>query len=438
MRCLFAPLGLAILFTHLLLASAQAAAPLSAVPMVDSRPVVPSRLTLAAAITLAFQGNPGLRAATRDVDIAAAQRIQAGTRPNPALSYLSEGLQNDRRTTTVQVDQTIELGGKRGARVASAEREREIASADLASYRSELRADVVTAFFDVLTAQERLLLAQGSEQLSQQAIKVASHRVIAGKISPVEETRARVAGASSRIELNQAANQLAQARARLAATWGSTAPLSVEVEAPEQPPGVHPSTAELLAHVPAAPRVARARLEIDRQKARADVERSRRIPDLTISLGSKRDEQLGLRQTVVGLSVPIPLFDRNQGNLLSALRRADKAKDELLAAESSVSVELAQASLRLSAATSELNILRTEILPGAQSAYDVGVRGFELGKFSFLEVLDAQRTLFQAKTQYVRALGESHRAASDIERIVGTVEQHGRLTSPSVQDQEPK
>jgi cobalt-zinc-cadmium efflux system outer membrane protein len=66
-----------------------------------------------------------------------------------------------------------------------------------------------------------------------------------------------------------------------------------------------------------------------------------------------------------------------------------------------------------------LAILREEILPGAQSAYEAAGKGFEAGKFSFLDVLDAQRTLFQAKTQYVRALGDSHRAAADIERIVG-------------------
>jgi len=89
---------------------------------------------------------------------------------------------------------------------------------------------------------------------------------------------------------------------------------------------------------------------------------------------------------------------------------------------------LAQASLRLNAAVSELGILRSEILPGAQSAYEASAKGFELGKFSFLDVLDAQRTLFQAKTQYVRALAESHRAAADIERIIGNEVPHGRLT----------
>ena len=436
MRSLFIPIGLALLCAQPWLAAAQAPDQISAIPNADGTLFASPPLTLEAAIRRAFQSNPGLRAAGRDLDIAAGQRVQAGAIPNPQLSYLSEGVKKDARTTTVQINQAIELGGKRGARITLAERERDLASADLASYRSALRADVVTAFFDVLIAQERLLLAQASQELSQKVTGAASRRVIAGKISPVEETRARVAEASTKIELSQAGNDLALAKRRLAATWGSLAPFEGVVETPVAPVGAHLTTVELLSHLSFAPQIARARSEIARQAATAEVERSRRFPDLTISLGSKRDEQAGIRQTVVGLAVPFPLFDRNQGNVLSALRRTDKARDELLAVQNNLSVELVQASLRLNGARSEIDILRNEILPGAQSAYEAGMKGFELGKFSFLDVLDAQRTLFQAKTQYVRALAESHRAAADIERIVGNVEQHGRLTSPQLKNKE--
>lgn len=438
MRIQFVPLGLAVLFLQPISAVAQSA-PVSSTPPstivsdMDERGVT---LSLAAAIERAFQYNPGLRAVQRDIDIAQGQRIQAGKMPNPEVSYLREGQQKEQRTTTVQINQEIELGGKRAARIASAERERDIALADVASYRAGLRADVVTAFFDVLAAQERLRLAQASQELSQRATGAAARRVLAGKVSPIEETRARVAEASTKIELSQSANELALAKQRLSATWGSKVARFDQVEAPSIPVGVHPTTAELMEHLPGAPQLTRARLEVERQRALSDIERARRIPNLTLSVGSKRDEQIGGRQTVVGLAMPLPLFDRNQGNLLSALRRTDKAQDEVVAVENKLSVELAQASLRLDSARGELAILQGEILPGAQNAYEAATKGFELGKFSFLDVLDAQRTLFQSKAQYIRALAESHRAAADIERIVGNVEQHGRLLNPAVQNQE--
>ena len=439
MRFQFVPLGLAALFLQPVFAIGQT------MPTVPSTLVVPSAsfgapdssvLTLADAISRAFNSNPGLRAALKDIDIARGQRIQAAKMPNPEVSFLSEGLHRDRRTTTLQLNQEIELGGKRGARIASAEREQDIAAADVASFRANLRADVVTAFFDVLAAQERLTLAQASQELSQRVTGAASRRVIAGKISPVEETRARVAEASTKIELSQAANELALARQRLSATWGGKSPDFGGVEPPAIPTGAHPSTSELLTHVSSSPQFARARIEIERQKALADIERSRRIPNVTVSIGSKRDDQVAGRQTVVGVAIPLPLFDRNQGNLLSALRRTDKARDALAAVESQLSVDLSQASLRLESAKGELSVLRGEILPGAQGAYEAATKGFELGKFSFLDVLDAQRTLFQSKAQYIRALAESHRAAADIERVVGNVEQHGRLAP--LQNKEPK
>jgi cobalt-zinc-cadmium efflux system outer membrane protein len=138
------------------------------------------------------------------------------------------------------------------------------------------------------------------------------------------------------------------------------------------------------------------------------VERSRRIPDVNLIVGTQRDEQLGQvgpRRTILGLSIPLPLFDRNQGNVLAALRRADKARDELKAVENRLSAEVAEATARLSVAQSELTILRTDILPGALSAYEAASKRFELGKFSFLDVLDAQRTLFQQKlNMYARSL----------------------------------
>jgi cobalt-zinc-cadmium efflux system outer membrane protein len=388
-------------------------------------------LTLSAAIRMAFEYQPGLAVAARDIGITAALQIQAGVRPNPELSYLSEGLQSGRRTTTISISQAIELAGKRGARIASAQLDSDVALAELASYRSQLRADVVTAFFAVLVAQERMTLAQASQQLSKQVTGAAARRVLAGKISPVEETRARVAQANTTIELGQAGSELTLAKRDLAATWGSTNPLFDALVAPEIPSEPRPDSEELLALLPLSPQMVHARREIERQQSHADLERSRRLPDLTLSLGSKRDDELGRRQTVIGLSLPIPLFDRNQGNLQSALRRTDKARDELRAIEHALSVALAQAAQRRDAATAELAILQSDILPGAQSAYDAGMRGFELGKFSFLDVLDAQRTLFQAKTQYIGTLARSYRAAADIDRIVGNVGQDGQLMPAS-------
>lgn len=376
-------------------------------------------LTLETAQKMAFDANPELAAAQRELEAIAATVIQAQTRPNPELATLVEDTRSATRTTTLQLNQPVELGGKRAARIDAAERGRDAARAELNAKRAEIRAAVTAAFFGTLVAQERLQLAQAGVELAQRATDAARRRVLAGKVSPIEETKARVAESGVRVELKLAASELATARKRLASIWGEPAPRFERVEGdPEALPPL-PARADLERRMDASPNLRRARIEVARRLALAEVERSRRVPDLTVSLGAKRNNELGLDQAVFGVSIPIPLFDRNQGNLLEALRRADKARDELSAAELRLSNELTQAFERLSVARSELESLKRDILPGAQSAYDAVLKGFELGKFSFLEVLDAQRTLFQAKSQGLRALVDVHRAAAEIERILG-------------------
>ncbi len=376
-------------------------------------------LTLKAALELALGANPDLSATGRELEAVEATITQAQVRPNPQISTLIEDTQRSTRTTTLQLNQPIELGGKRAARIEAAERGRNAASAELDAKRAEIRAAVMTAFFDVLAAQERLRLAQSSVMLAQRATLAASRRVTAGKVSPVEETKARVAEAGVRVEFTQATSELATARKRLAATWGNPSPRFERAEGQVETLPTLPTLADLTTRLAHAPSLLRAGLEVERRQAMAQVERSRRIPDVTVSLGAKRSEELGRNQAILGLSIPIPVFDRNQGNLLEALRRTDKARDELTATEIRLGGELAQAHERLNAARQEVDSLQKDILPGAQSAYDAATKGFDLGKFSFLEVLDAQRTLFQAKSQYLRALSEGHRAAAQIERVLG-------------------
>ena len=151
-----------------------------------------------------------------------------------------------------------------------------------------------------------------------------------------------------------------------------------------------------------------------------DLERARRVPDLTLTLGAKRDETMGRNQTIIGIAMPLPVWDTNRGNLLQALKLHDKAEADLQAAQIRVETEWAQLNERLRSAQAEIQALRIEILPGAESAWQAAVTGFELGKFSFLETLDAQRTLLQARAQYLRALSDLYRTTSDIDRLLGS------------------
>ena len=376
-------------------------------------------LSLAKAIELALEGNPEVAAAKRQWEATEGQVLQGRSRPNPELAYSLEDTRSKTRTQSWQLNLPVELGGKRAARTKAAEKTREQAQAQLAELQATVRANVAAAYFDVLTAQERLVLARDSAALAKSSTDTVSKRVAAGKVSPVEESKARVAEAGVRVELAQAASEQRNALSRLFALLGRIdAPYTVLEGKAENLPSV-PSLADLQPLISSAPGVVLARIEVDRRKALTDLEQSKRVPDVTVSVGLQRSNETQRNVLLFGVSVPLPVFDRNQGNLLEALKLEDKARDELQAATERLHSEVAQARERLSTITAEVQSLQQDVLPGAKSAYDAATIGFENGKFNFLEVLDAQRTYFTAKSQYLKALGEAHRAAADIDRLLG-------------------
>lgn len=376
-------------------------------------------LTLDTALQTAFANNPDLAAAQWDIEIAAGGRQQAGLIPNPVASWDAEDTRRDTRTTTLKLSQTLELGGKRGARIDVATRAQDAAALALEQRRNTLRAEVIEGYYGALRAQERLDLAQRSLALAERGLVVANGRVTAGKSSPVEATRAQVQLSEIRLELNRAHMGLTDAYRRLAASTGSAATDFQAVATPSHSTPPLPSATHLLARLEQTAELRLAELQIVQNEASVGLEKAQRIPDLDVSIGSQYDASVRERVNLVGVSMPIPLFNRNQGNVLAATRRADQARDLRNAAELRLRTETRQALDLWQTANSEVRAFNQQILPAAQRAVDSATRGFEMGKFNFLDVLDAQRTLIAARTQYLAATAQATDAWLRIERIYG-------------------
>jgi len=382
------------------------------------------KLTLRTALSLALQANPSLAVAKREREAIEGVKIQADVRPNPTVSTSIQDTRSDTRQIFLQINQEIELGDKRNARIEAADSVYNKATAELEHQVAEVHANVVAAFYEVLAAQARLGLAQSSAEVAALALDAAVKRVKAGKSSPVEETKSKIAESAIKIEFMQVRSQLNSSRQRLSALWGNASPA---FESAEGEVAVIPLTASLnalSALLANAPAINAAKIEVNRREMMTNVERTKVTPNITISAGVVNNQEVGLNQALLGLTVPIPLSDRNQGNLQEAIARQYKAQDELIALENQLQSNLAGQYERLSAAKQSATLLSTEILPGAQSAFDAANKGFTAGKFSFLDVLDAQRTLFQAKSQHIQVLLEAHQAVAEIERILGDVISH--------------
>lgn len=403
MRRLLWPLGLAAACLSPFVVHAQAAA----------------TLTLEQALERAVSHSYAVAAAQREVEATDGVVQQSAARRNPELSASIEDTRSATRTTTATVGFPLELGNKRAARMAASELAREVAQVELSQTKAQVRAATIEAYFAVLVAQERARLATDSAALAASATQAVSKRVQAGKVSPVDATRAQVDEANAQLELAEAQAALTASRHALASMWSEPEPSFDSVagamsDIPERPP-----LSSLTAELDRAPALLVARTEVNRRRALVDVERSKSVPDLTVSIGAKRSNELGLTQAVVGISMPIPLFDRNQGAVREASQRAQKAEDEFQAARVRTLSELQTASTQLNLARTSVQLLQSAALPAAQQAYEAASKGFEAGKFGFLDVIDAQRSLLQARSRYLSAISNAHQAATAIDRLLG-------------------
>jgi cobalt-zinc-cadmium efflux system outer membrane protein len=151
----------------------------------------------------------------------------------------------------------------------------------------------------------------------------------------------------------------------------------------------------------------------------ARLERARRIPDLTVLAGVRRFSDLDGSAFLLGASLSLPLFDRNGGAIREADARLAKFAEQRRAAATATTLALAEAHRALEAAYHAATVTRDSVLPGAEEALAAVGEGYRLGKFGYLDVLDVQRTLNEARSRYLRALTDYHIAVAELERLIG-------------------
>ncbi|MDF0679005.1 MAG: TolC family protein, partial [Nitrosomonas sp.] len=254
--------------------------------------------------------------------------------------------------------------------------------------------------------------------LVQVAMETVVKRVEAGKAPPMEAIRSKVALSTASIELEQARRSLSAARTKLALLWGEAEPRFDRVLGELESFVEIPEFDQLVKRLEENPVVRQSLKNVAQREAMVELEKARKIPDITVDAGIRR--YLGTDDTtaVVGMSIPIPIFNRNQGNELEARQRLNKAMDERMSVELQLRTEFVRNYESLLAARNEIRVLHDAVLPGAQNAFEITNRGYQLGKFSFLEMLDAQRTFFQNRILYVRALANYQRLVNTIEQLI--------------------
>ncbi|MCK5851325.1 MAG: TolC family protein [Kiritimatiellae bacterium] len=383
-------------------------------------------LTLRQALGLALLKSPSLEAQAWAVRAAEAQILQAGLMPNPEIEieideYDHEGAGMDSSTTAIVLGQVIELGGKRRWRKRIARTEGELAGWEYESKRLDVFTETTKRFINVLAAQRQLDLAITTVELTKKTTMAVTEQVKAGKEPPLQASKADAELEMARLNAFAAEKNMTVAREKLATSWGSdqatfkTAKGDLNNILPALP-----DFDRLREHLPQNPDLAKWDTELKLHKANLKSEKAGRIPDIEISAGILSFEEDGTDALTFGIGIPLPLFDRNQGNVAAAKYNLAKARAERKAAQNTIIIELTEKYIDLTVSHKKAIILKNKVVPARTKAFESTHEGYQQGKFGFLDVLDAQRGLFTARADLLDALSNYHTALIDIQRITGT------------------
>jgi len=380
---------------------------------------------LSDALAAALLRSPELTSFAFELRASEARVLQAGQRRNPELSLELEDVAGSgdfrgfrEAQTTLQLSQPIELGGKRKARIEAAARAHSLAGWDYEARRLDVFSETARSFVDVLVAQESVALARAGVALAAAEGEAARDRLRAGLAPEVEVTRSEVARSSAETALAKSEHALAAARQRLAAQWGGLGARFERADGALEPLSPPPPLESLLGRLAENPDLARFEAEGRERDAALRLARAQAIPDVRFGPGVRRLEGPDETAFVLGASLPLPVFDRNQGAIAEAEVRRAKLSSERRAVETRLASELAAAHHALVAAFTEAETLRARTLPATEASLRAVRDGYRRGRFGQLEVLDAQRSHFGARADHLRALGEFHRSRATLERLI--------------------
>lgn len=383
-------------------------------------------LSLRTALQRALAANPRLTAAERDIGIAAGRRIQAGALVNPELSYeqddsFGSGPYRGTRSaeSTLQISQVVELFGKRDARIAAGRAEVESAAIQRKAVRLEVLSETAVAFLTVLGAQRRIHILDDQVAAIDKLTPLLQRRVDAGASSPAEIGRAEVAAALVKADRERLRATLSSARRDLAVLMGDTAPRFSTVSGRLDAVGKPPSFRSVVAAIDANPQLARWTAIYAQRNAELLIARLKPYPDVRISAGWRHYNDTGSDAVRLGVSIPIPVFDQNQGNILAAHENLAKVRAEREANRNALIVIAGRAYDSVQGSLRELALLRDTAIPKAREAAEAIAEGYGQGRFTLLEVLDAQASLAQARLREQQAQQNFHVGVATIEGLIG-------------------
>lgn len=384
-------------------------------------------LTLAEALQRASYAHPRLFISERDIAIAEARRLQAGVRPNPQVSLDIDNAfgSGDYRwlrsaEATLQFSQVFELGGKRSARVAAAQGEYEAQVQQRAAVRLELLSETTTAFIAVAGAQRRLQAYERHVVAMDRLSPLLQRRVEAGASSTADVARSQLAIDLARIDRDRARTALNSAKRDLTALLGLIQPDFPSVSGDLGRIARPPAFAAIVLAIEGNPQLTRWTAIRTQRDAEVLSARLKAVPDPTVGVGLRHYRDTRDVAVRLGVSVPIPVNDRNRGGILEAQEAAAKTDGERRLARLTLVAMAGRAYDSMSGALQELETLRRSVIPNSRKAMEAVEESYVQGRLTLLDLLEAYRLVAEAEQREIDALVRFHVAVATIEGLTGS------------------
>lgn len=354
---------------------------------------------------------------------------QARLAPNPDFSYTVQkfaGTNDWRGWHNRQEDyvysQLFETAGKRRFRTQAAVYQYYASIVGYDVTKLIVLNRLVRAFINVAAAQELLKLTLDQAEIAKEILRIATKKVEVGKVSLIQQNKAEVAYSTALIAVDRAKVELKNSKKRLSLIWSEVCPdfekvifSFYEISAPIP-------LEKCLADLCNQAEVVQSFYQYLNTRKVWRLEKANSIPNVTLQVGYsadyRPDAQGKSRQGMIAsVSVPIPIFNRNQGNIGSAyfdmLKTGDQGRQLWLILESKLAISYEN----LGRAYREAERIKNVSLPSATQAFDLAQKGYREGKFEYLDVLDAQRTLFDVRERYIQSLVNYHTNQADIDYL---------------------
>lgn len=379
------------------------------------------------ALKRALQSNPSYMAVLANIDAAAGTRLQASLPPNPDAVLEVENFAGDNQREgfdeaeiTLGLTQKIELGGKRKSRTEVADLGHKIAQEEALTQALKLLSETEYAFIRMAVAQERVDLSEKRLKLADQTHEIVTKRIGAAKSAEIQHTKADIEKASAEVEKRNAEKDYRAARNDLARLLGLDNGDNLVIEADLS---VLPELVDRQVLINALSETPQARMqEFAKMQAQSslDLARASGVPDPTFGVGVRRFNDNDDTALVASLSFPLPVFNRNQGGIQTARANVVQAEEQARAAKLSLNQAAVQAWETFAANLEETRRYKGDIIPSAQKAYAQADKGYSRGAFTFLDLLDAQRTLNDVQTGYLDSTLRLYEAKAQTDFLMGS------------------